>query len=145
MDNGPNRERRFLKKIRVMLKAIMPICRKLPLRGLLQRLPLPERLHRLEREVLPEEVLQYAKVPAAVEVEADPLRAAPAVAEEVLFREVPVAVAEAVFLRELTAELRVEYLLPLPAHREKRSTVLSHPAKLHRKKRETGKTAQVRK
>ena len=73
-----------------------------------------------------------------------PHRAVP-VAGEVPFREVPVAVAEAVFLRELTAELRVEYLLPLPAHREKRITVLSHPAKQHQKKRGTGKTAQVRK
>ena len=124
-----------------MQKVILPTYRKLPLRGLLRRLPLPEKMRRLEREVPQEEDSQSVKVPAAVEEEAAPLRVVPAVAGEVLFREVPVAVAEAVFLREL----RVEYLLPLPAHREKRITVLSHPAKLHRKKRETGKTAQVRK
>ena len=113
-----------------MQKVILPTYRKLPLRGLLRRLPLPEKMRRLEREVLQEEDSQSVKVPAAVAaVGVAPHRAVQA-AEEVLFqRGAPAAVVEAVPPRELTVELRVAYLLSLPAHRVKKATVLSYRTK----------------
>ena len=99
-----------------MPKAIVLIYRKTEQKGMLRSLPLPENRCRLEREVLPEEVSLCVQAPVAE-------------AEAVLFQEVPVAVEEAVLLRELTVERRVAHLLSLPAHREKKATVLSYRMK----------------
>ena len=112
-----------------MPKAIVLIYRKTEQKGMLRSLPLPENRCRLEREVLPEEVSLCEKAPAVEAVEVAPHRAVPAV-EAVLFQEVPVVVAEAaVPPRALTVERRVAHLLSLPAHREKKATVLSYRMK----------------
>ena len=118
-DNGRYREKRFSKRIRAMLKAIVLIYRKTEQKGMLRSLPLPENRCRLEREVLPEEVSPCVQAPAVgvalplavPAVEAVLFQEVPAV-EAVPFQEVPVVVAEAVLLRELTVERRVACLLP---------------------------------
>ena len=123
-----------------MPKAIVLIYRKTEQKGMLRSLPLPENRCRLDWEVPPAEVSPCAKAPAVEAVEVAPHRAVPAVeavlfqevpaVEAVPFQEVPVVVAEAaVPPRALTVERRVAHLLSLPAHREKKATVLLYRTK----------------
>ena len=109
-----------------MPKAIVLIYRKTEQQGMLRSLPLPENRRHSDWAVPPAEVSPCEKAPA-VEAAALPLAVPEAVV--VLFQEVPAVVAEAVLLRELTVERRVAHLLSLPAHREKKATVLSYRMK----------------
>ena len=120
-----------------MPKAIVLIYRKTEQKGMLRSLPLPENRCRLDWEVPPAEVslcvqapVAEAALPLAVPaVEAVLFQEVPAV-EAVPFQEVPVVVAEAaVPPRALTVERRVAHLLSLPAHREKKATVLLYRTK----------------